>query len=285
MSVWSDMGLINGEMRGVDPCVFLNTAFRFFQDLQYRTRVSVDPDFEPPEICHFDFSFDRMPKFFQSFPDAGKVFYPWQYFSYYYEYSNWHPQAARGFPIPEETWQNEKPDLNAAFLLGEKGILGEDIIEHNGTREPINDIPWALQRYRLIQKMRFVTVPLAIRVFDNSIEKWSDYRLYDGYFSRHPGRIDSRAFDWCLFPQIEAQIPEYWQKEGTVCKIGINAKKGAYIIYPPPPVTGDLWKQGAYFKSAKYEGRYPQESDLMIYAAVDLASHPDFKKYFDLEAI
>ena len=77
----------------------------------------------------------------------------------------------------------------------------------------------------------------------------------------------------------------YWQKEGTVCKIGINAKKGAYIIYPPPPVTGDLWKQGAYFKSAKYEGRSPQESDLMIYAVVDLASHPDFKKYFDLEAI
>ena len=52
------MGVIDGKMRGVNPCRFLNAAYRFFQDLKYEMRHSVKTDHHASEW--HDFSFDRL---------------------------------------------------------------------------------------------------------------------------------------------------------------------------------------------------------------------------------
>ena len=274
MSVWSDMGVIDGKMRGVNPCRFLNAAYRFFQDLKYEMRHSVKTDHHASEW--HDFSFDRLLRY-EMHGRSDLPSHIWLNFS-----TKSNDGYAFNTPITEEQWNSEAPDWNTVFSMSEKDLLGEEPISYPALSALfggayISDIPWLEQRCKLIQKVRFVTVPLKIRVlntpYSTSEGEWIDW----GY---NKGCIDWEDFQWFYYRQIEADIPEYWCKEGTVCKIGVNSE---YLTpyYTSPPFDGDFWVSGPHFKSGKtdYKERY---SKIKLYGAVDLATHPDFKKYFDI---
>lgn len=280
MSVWSDMGLSGGRMNGVDPCTFLNAAYGFFAEV----RKHIRPDTESEQLRDFDFSLRRKAGEHElntrsdwellgkslSFPVENKVL---------------------GRPIPEIYW-NTVPDRSGIFTQTEETLLGGETVPCPYAaplmRREIMDPAWPLQRYGLIQKMRYMTVPLNIRskVRDSGTGAvfWVDHYSESWQY----GYLDTENFYWNgrlntgRYILLEAEIPEYWRWGNTVCKIAFEGDRAEhYNGCPPPPVVGRGWHDGGRYLAGDYAGEYPFSGVVRLFGAADLSTHPDFARYFD----
>lgn len=285
MSVWSDMGVIGAEMRGVDPCTFLNTAYGFFKELRQQIR----PEWDSFHLPDWDFARHRKAG---DRGMRGGVYWPalerdLSFPSGYY--------GQLGLPIPESYW-NSVPRWSEILTCDEARLIGEDILQSPygyGARPAVMDPAWPVQRYKVIQKMRYITVPLNIRTKEwnwqyNRVE-WVDYRDPSGsdIFAHSINRDD---FDWTApgrggqYIQIEAQISEYWARENVVCKIGYEGgwRYSGLDREQPPPINGSAWVGGDRFLSGEYTGSASWPGIVRLFGAVDLSTHPDFERYFDI---
>lgn len=275
MSVWSDMGIFDGRMNAVIPCVFLNTLYGFFQKIREKTL---------PEYVHIrDWDFSLLRK-------AGYWGEEWRRIGDCLTFPTTGLNLGR--PVPESYW-NSVPRWSTIMGLDEKTILGEDVIPwpyYAGgdiKRPAIMDPSWPLQRHKLVQKMRYISVPLKVRtlyyMYSSHSFVWTDYNWTYG-------SIDTDYFDWCgqdkagEYRQVEAEIPEYWRQGNTVCKIGYEG--GWYwpvqASEPPPPINGCAWHSGNRYLSAEYTEQYSFRGFVRLYGVADLSTHPDFTQYFDI---
>ena len=147
---------------------------------------------------------------------------------------------------------------------------------------------WPLQRSGIIQKMRYLTVPLDIR--SKLYDLYSDSVYWTDHYgeSRQYGYLSTDDFRWNgsddggRYIRIEAQIPEYWAQGNTVCKIAFEG--GWYDpdgSCPPPPVDGCGWHDGSRYSTGEYTGRFSARGVVRLFGAADLSTHPDFARYFD----
>ena len=291
MSVWTDMGVVRGRMNGVNPCTFLNTAYGFFQQTREKTRYekehSTDWDFllrrKAGEADSLDWRKWREAGERLTFPAAPE---------------EWGGLAR---PIPESYW-NSVPRWSSILSLNEEALLGEDIIPWpyaSQSRPAIMDPAWPRQRYKVIQQMRYMTVPLHIRTKEKKyIPTYPYYTFAWGDYSpqiSNPYFINTRYFGWCGkelggdYRQVEARIPEYWTQRNTVCKIGLEggwsdvgeapvAPPGA----PPPPINGCYWHNSSTYLSGEYTEEGSYWGTVRLFGAVDLSTHPDFAQFFDI---
>ena len=267
MSVWSDMGLVEGRMNGVDPCVFLDTALAFFEEVRFRT-------LENYRRNEGSFGLRLM--------GLGETYT--RYFSCFDAYF---PERRLGMPVPERFWEGT-PVWSTVFGLGEAGVLEEDVLFPPDTRYfRVTDPAWPLQRYRLIQRMRYLTVPAEVRILKG----------YDGqWYAGGGGALDHwylrgwwyEAYDRPFYwepngsKRIRVRIPEYWTRENTVCRIGFEVEK-INSGTPDPPISGCFWHRGNEYLSAEYAG--PEETSCYMrgFGVADLSTHPDFAQYFDID--
>ena len=271
MSVWSDIGVVDDHLNAVNPCAFLNAAYGFFKGMRYQIAVITHA---MPTLPDYDFLFRRKSNPRALRPDA---------FSCPME-----PDML-GRPIPENYW-NTLPQWGEIFAQTEETLLGEDIVPfpYSRTGNSIMSPEWPLQRYKIIQKMRYMTVPVELRAKEYG--KWIDYShrwdIYDSYRPITEYGMNTDKFWWRKsgqYSQLEAQIPEYWSKGNTVCKIGYI---GRWALpddpNPPPPINGCAWSGGSLYLTEEYMGTYSGRAVIQLYGAVDLATHPDFAQYFDM---
>ena len=147
------------------------------------------------------------------------------------------------------------------------------------------DPAWPVQRYKVIQQLRYITVPLDIRV---EVQNWgtSEWYWVDWYSeagNSQYGCINKTVypyFDWIFLRKIEAKFADYWTQGNTVCKIGVFGEKpyDGYSIQ----IDGCFWVNDKEYSCTRSSGVENPEQKLRIYGAVDLSTHPDFAQYFDI---
>ena len=286
MSVWSDMGLTGGRMNGVNPCVFLNNAYSFFYDL----RKNIWPDDSSRWIPQWDFSLRR-----KAGEREPRNWIDWEFLGGYLSFNRYQGTYSPFFvPVRKVYWDTlfSRDDI---FNETEESLLGETIVPcpYSATimRTAIMDPAWPTQRYKIIQQMRYLTVPLEIRVkiydiYSGGQIYWTDW-YSESFWQR--GYSDTDEFKWCgkdhggRYLQLEAKFPEYWRKGDTVCKISYEG--GWYypeVTLPPPPINGRGWYDGRDYLTEEYTGQYSERGVVRLYGAVDLSTHPDYAEYFDV---
>ena len=264
-SVWYQMGMRDGAFRGTVPAAFMNNAYRFFLDLRDQCRKVLSPGYIPPESEN-KFSFNARDRYgrWRGYPDI------------IYRNMFTFQQVPMGSPLPEEVWNAPKPKWDKVNFTEEE-ILNEEIIPFGTFRgKPADSTEWETQRYRLIQKMRYCLIPLLIEVSTLDYQKretWQDYHY-------NSGCVDQETFHWDYWYRLKVKIPDYWSQKNVISKIGINAEN--LTSANNVPINGSRWMEQKSFTTAKNTGNslWLGTSKLRIYGAVDLASHPDFAKYF-----
>lgn len=273
------MGIRDGRFQGTVPAAFMNGAYRFFLDLKTKCRQSVVPGYRAPERDE-QFSFTGRNRN-GLWCDRTSFWNPEEFFREKFTFD----KVPMGTPVTEKFWNAETPVWTDEVLQpSEKTILGEEIIP-SPAESPmrimlLDDPSWERQRYRLIQKMRYCIVPLKIiyRTKDHKY-KWSKWYEYLG----NTGCIDSKYFDWNQYSQLRIQIPKYWATETARCKICITAKNNT--PYYKVPVEGNILIDGNACMTSPPPDKetWYSNSQLRIYGLIDLATHPDWQKYFDIE--
>lgn len=232
MSVWGDMGIVNGKMFGVWPGVFLSAAYGFFAAVRAKAYPSGLYNF--PEQ-----SFDFLRK-------AGTGLYvPTRRIALDRNY-------IFGSPVGAANW-NGLPDWPSSFALTEADLIGEALVPNpfNIWRD-VSEPAWALQRYKLIQALRYIVIPLKITVYGQS---------HEDYFV---------GIKWTDGEELTATMPDYWRQ--GVSRIGIEGESGKPV--------GTSWITSSSW-SYTYHGEDVYQT-LRIYGAADLSTHPDFSQYFDI---
>ena len=264
-SVWYEMGMRDGAFRGTVPAAFMNCAYRFFLDLRDQCRKDLAPGYVCPER-EKNFSFNARDKFGRWRGYEGDIYK-----------KNFTFQAPpMGTPIPEELWSTSRPEWKKVRFTEEE-ILGEEIISYgDGPGYSFHSTEWEKQRYRLIQKMRYSLIPLQITfstIDHTKQERWEEYY-------GNTGCIDREVFPWDSLYRLRVKIPDYWAQPGVPCKIGICAENLTSALNVP--LNGCRWVAQKNFTTAGTADKKPWlgRSKLRIYAAVDLAGHPDYAKYF-----
>ena len=278
-SLWYEMGIREGLFTGTVPAVFMNSAYRFFLDLKTKCRQSVVPGYRAPEKDESFTFYGRNRN--GLWCDRQTFFDPKQFFREKFTFD----KVPMGTPVTEKFWNAETPELTDEVLNpSEKTILGEDVIP-SPAESPmrimlLDDSSWEKQRYRLIQKMRYCIVPLKIiyRTKDYKY-KWSKWYEYLG----NTGCINTNNFDWSRYSQLRIQIPEYWAAATARCRICITARNNT--PYYKVPVEGEILINGNTYMTAQLPGEelWYSNSQLRIFGLIDLATHPDWQKYFDTE--
>ena len=268
-SIWYKMGMREGVFRGTNPATFLNEAYRFFLNLKDQCYRDAYNSWVTPE-SEKNYTFNARDKFgvWRGITDA------------IYQNRFTFQTAPLGSPIPEELWTTDTPQwVKSSFT--EQEILNEEIIPHeltisHGAPYRSMSMQWEKQRYRLIQKMRYCLIPLKILTTTGyDLSSW--YEWYG-----NTGCIDKPSFSWESHPRIKVTVPDFWTKEGTQYKIGIFAKSSDN--YTRSPLNGCRWfTQKELTTTAAPSGSpWTGSSTLRIYGAVDLSTHPDYSKYFDI---
>ena len=278
------MGLFDGRMNGVNPCTFLNAAYGLSHDL----RQKMWPDRPILHTPEFDYTCHRK----GTDGRGSQSFWPREnwYYSFPYDELGW---SQLGRPVPEEYW-NDLPRWSEIYTYDEQMLIEEEIIPtpYRQGGPSIADPAWPLQRHKVIQHMRYLSVPLDIRTKEYNgqigVNEWKDYKDEDHYY--RDNCIDRDNFYWattwgCV--QVEARISEYWRQGNTVCKIGYEGRwkdDWDQQHHPPAPLNGCAWSNGNYFLSSEFNlpGYNHGRCIVKLYGVVDLATHPDFEQYFDI---
>ena len=260
-SIWHNMGIREGKFCGVEQTKFLNTLYRFHYDVLQKSMISLESYYILPS--YYDISFDVRAKWNPGGPYGSNME------SYVDAICSIH-QVPFGTPITQEYWNSAEPKWEEKTLLPTvKDLLGEEKVTYPavspgiyGGKKRVGDVAWEKQQYKLVQKMRYCIVPLILEGV--------------GAESKRQGFASWVEWTWDTV-QVKIQMPEYWQKAD--CKIGIYAK---VINGIHPTINGCFWVSGKtpYVKEPVADARITT-SELRIYGAVDLATHPDFKKFFD----
>lgn len=277
-SIWYEMGIREGLFTGTVPAAFMNAAYRFFLDLKTKCHQSINSKYLPAEKDD-KFSFTGRNKN-ATWHDRQTFWMPSEFFRKNFTFD----KIPMGTPVTEKFWNTETPELTDEVLNpSETTILGEESIpspaESKYTLMLLNDVSWESQRYRLIQKMRYCIVPLKIEYRTKNYKyEWSSWYEYLG----NTGCIDKISFDWSRYSQLRIQIPEYWAAETARCKICITARNNT--PYYKVPVEGNILINGNTYTTPKPPEKetWYSTSQLRIYGLIDLASHPDWQKYFDI---
>lgn len=274
-SIWYEMGIREGKFCGVEQTKFLNTLYRFYYDLQQKCRASLSPYNVLDGGWDFDFS-GRI----KCAPSIG-------------EHSDWAsrvdkmcapPPVPYGTPITQEYWNSAGPEWKEKdFKTSVDNLLGQEKVNYPLYRDDtglyffprglrrVGELDWEKQQYRIVSVMRYCIVPLLIRNDTGGI-KWSAGYMHSERFewSNHSGRDT----------QIIFEFPEYWKK--ATVKVGVFAKNTSKDQSLKVPVDGSFWANGKtpYIITTPDGTDYDAQSELRIYGAVDLATHPDFMKFF-----
>ena len=277
------MGLVNARMYAVDPCTFMNTAYGFFHDLRLALWPVDDTTWQSLHLPDYDFALHRR------CGDIGISGAAWPDLDSALSFPN--EEDRLGWPVPENYW-NSIPKWSEIFTCNEETLIGEEILHspyyEYGARPGLNDPAWPIQRYKVMQKMRYITIPLNIRVKD--YELWSDTATWHEWVI--PNRIynhsiNSTNFNWGArgyyngYLQIEAEVPEYWTRGNAVCKIGYEGGWHGGGYEAQPPISGCVWNSGNRFLSSEYTGSISPMATVRLFGAIDLSTHPDFAEYFD----
>ena len=278
------MGLFDGRMNGVIPCAFLNAAYGFSHDL----RKKLWPERTNIQTPDFDYTAHRKGT------DGSVLKYFWPHYNWYFSFPD-DEYGPLGRPVPEAYW-NGLPRWSEILTYDEQMLIGEEIIQNPyflGPEKPdITDPSWPLQRYKVIQHLRYISVPLDIRTKEYNarlkIYEWKDYKyenhIYqDNSINRDRFYWHGRLGDDWGYVQVEARISEYWRQGNTVCKIGYEGKwKEPAGHTVPTPLDGCAWVNGNYLLSNEYTGNRSGDGIVKLYGVADLATHPDFEQYFDI---
>lgn len=265
-SIWHEMGIRDGKFCGVEQTKFLNTLYRFNYELQQELRKSLNEESWGLR-SYYDKSFNGRPKW-----NPGKYTYHESNFEEFVEEMTTIPRAPFGTPITQEYWNSAEPKWEEKTLLPTlKDLLGEEKITYParttgtyGGIKRVGDIAWEKQQYRLVQAMRYRIVPL----------------LFQGLSAEaaHYGYADFKHYGWGI-SNIKIEVPEKWRQAD--CKIGIFAK----VVNDgrEAPIDGCFWVSGKtpYVKEITQKP-FQTASELRIYGAVDLATHPDYQKFFEI---
>ena len=269
-SVWYDMGIRDGRFTGVRPSSFLNAAYRFFFDLYMRSRQSLEPEWKPLNFEKKNaFRFNGLRKWDLDGTERSLLLSGFSFQS-----------VPFGSPLTQEYWGSDTPDWSYDTLYpAESALIGEEIVSH-----PIQQMDfkkclrrsgeflWERQRYKLIEKMRFCTIPLKVQRRSKGDSGWTEFP------QKHH---INQNLSWENENQYKITVPSYWCAEGIGYKIGIFAK----TLSAPglkTAVEGCYWLPASSFVTPRITGTEAGFSEVRIYGAVDLATHPDFKHYFQL---
>lgn len=263
-SVWYDMGMRDSQFCGVNPCTFLNTAYRFFFELKTACRRSIVPGYSPSDSDKY-------------FSITGKAIYQ--------EYLAWnrgvgqnrfsYGNAPYGTPFPREKWDAPRPSWEDDTLSPKLAdVLLEEPFsfpnQYAGQYFSSKTLDFSKQLYSLIQKMRFCIIPIECFHRDAGYLEWHEYWGNSGCVNN--------TISWRGKRRLKFQIPEYWRKEQTQCKIGVCARN----ITPEfkVPIDGSFWK-GTEYTTPESADDVIGESEMRVYGVIDLSTHPDFRKYID----
>lgn len=277
-SVWQEMGMRDGVFRGVTPEKFFREVFAFFSSLRNQCRKDLDPGYTKPSWeSYMDFSLREKHLGARRYSGDGYNDY-WNYFTYFATTPRNGNKVPVGSPIPEELWLSEAPRWEKT-LFSEEELLQEEIAPHpldntRGRGGFAATLDWHRQRYRLIQKMRYCMVPLKIACQDYHSREW--YDLSGGF-------IDSAEFGWDYVRSLRVTFPDYWQAPGTQVKIGIFSEKVYGTRLPEQECCWQAnppWTTEPLPENQRWQGA----SLLRIYGVVDLSTHIDFSRYFDINS-
>lgn len=259
------MGMRDGAFALTDPAVFMDSVSNFFAELYYQSYLSVNPDYAfPSDEEDRYFSFDLRDKF--GVDNLG-------YIGYGRRLTIRKNRVPFGTYIPEERWNASQPDAWAQTLYTEEEILQEDLIPYPGDVRGFGGYPlrisldpeWGEQRYRLIQKMRYCFIPLI------SPEMRVNF-------------VNDNELGWGGYRKITFRIPDYWRAGGTVHKIAVFIKDTYPDVFEETPPDACKWvTDGEFIIPARADGEvWKGKSQVRIFGCVDLSTHPDFAKYFDI---
>jgi hypothetical protein len=263
------MGIRDGKFRCVPQSSFLNAAYRFFFDLYVKSHRSVEPEWEPSNFEKKNaFRFNGIIKWAVRTDLERRV---------YDEFS--FKGAPFGSPLPKAYWAGDKPEWSYNILNPkEEDLIGEEIappIYYKLFFEKFllrsGEFLWEKQRYKLIEKMRFCTIPLDVQYRYRGETRWWPYR------TKH---YINANLSWELEHRYKITVPPYWCANGIDYKIGIFAKKRSSSD-TQVALDGCYWLKAPSFETNIIQNNVAGSSEVRIYGAVDLATHQDFAKYFD----
>ena len=269
-SVWYDMGIREGRFTGVLPSHFLNAAYRFFFELYMRSHQSLEPEWLPQNFEKKNaFRFNGLKKWYFDSTERSLLLSGFSFQSVPY-----------GSPLTQEYWTSDRPEWSYDTLYPtEAALIGEEIVSPPVRQMDFKkcllrsgEFLWEKQRYKVIEKMRFCTIPLEIRRRSRGDTDWTEFPR-----KHHI----NQNLSWENENQYKITVPPYWCAGGTDHKIGIFAK----TLSSPGLKTaleGCYWLKTDSFVTPLVPRNEAGFSEVRIYGAVDLATHPDFKHYFQL---
>ena len=274
-SVWYESGMRNGLFYGTVPAVFMNNLYQFFLNLRDQCRVEVSPGYVCPEHER-KFYFNARDRF------GHWLGYKPLIYRNMFTFTSW--QVPLGTPCTAALWNAPKPNFDKISFTESELLEEEEIYVHPVSLSPGSSgwenksTVWERQRYRLVQKMRYCFVPLHVRI--NVVE--SGKEVWRNYYG-NTGCIDQAYFAWGAHRQVEIRFSDYWAQESVDYKMGICAE--SLSTFNDVPVEGSGWVKQKIFTTARAPsgGSWQGVSALKVYGVVDLATHPDFSKYFDIQ--
>lgn len=285
MSIWSEMGVRDGQFSGVKPLSAIDAIWNFFNDVRYAVYMSPHIGVYPEEwLWKVGFTFDGRYKFSRQDSIDVDILRNGELKLPIVESG---PDFVGSF-ISADTWC-QAPDWTLdKFIKADSEALTDDIVLHPlvslspyGPFVLAEDFSWYRQRYALIQKLRFLVVPMDIwyKSFDG--EWWQEYHnVYEGGYLYFPCKSEYEpCFSLNAIKGVRFSIPDYWAQDGVDFKIGVQIDPSKYS-----PVKGQFWYYGKTY-TIETEKRWDGSGVFSAFAVVDLATHPDFAKYYDAEAI
>ncbi len=274
MSVWSDIGIRKGEFFAVNPTLFLATVFQFFTETREVLYREWQFGASYPHEWRKSISFNWCSKRDEIYTSGGHggVFAE-NMLGLNIDLNSGPPlHDFTSLFMPPDTWCARPGDVwDMPLFREDKDVFGDMLILHplqqaqSGDAFLADDIKWQHQRYELIQRLRFLVIPMAIYV------KWTKDADWEAYSDGMLGEVFN-IFDGVW--GIKAVVADYWARDGVSFKIGVRSE-GDF------PVVGNFWHNGKefVFDNGENIGRF--NSYINIFAVVDLATHPDFEKYYD----
>ena len=266
-SVWYDMGIRDGNFTGVLPSRFLNAAYRFFFELYMRSHQSLEPEWKPWDFEKRDeFKFNGLRKWDM---DGDERRFLLNCFSF--------QSVPYGSPLSQTFWESSRPEWSYETLYPtEAALIGEEIapnpvqqLDFKKCLQRVGNFLWEKQRYKVINQMRFCTIPLQVRYRTKTYPEWTAYSQINHI---------NATIGWQNEIQFKITIPSYWCADSVDRKIGICAKTLSENL--KTALEGCYWRKTDLFVTDTVPDRESGLSELRIYGAVDLATHPDFKHYF-----
>lgn len=277
MSIWSKMGLRDGKFIAVNPLAFMDGLWEFFLKLRIAQRTDnvLPPSWEWQK--NFSFAWRVKSRVADAKTPYGLLKFSYTDLDYFI-----------GTFISPECWCATPEWDMSQFWRTEEDVLQEEIVLHPllhldmfNKATLAEDMKWQHQRYALIQRLRFMIIPMAC--LGKQGDAWVEISR-DGYFYWPclEDEFNCYPFHGHVIRGIKLVVPDYWAQEGVSYKIGIVINPSGHGHYIP--LSGAFWHHAKEFV-CETKDNWDGYAEFSAFAVVDLSTHPDFAKFYDAETI